>query len=60
MKRFILARKAKGGVVVVVEQHLRLAEAIADEFLVMDQGRAVLRGGAPEIGRDRLVAHLEV
>ena len=60
MKRFILARKAKGGVVVVVEQHLRLAEAIADEFLVMDQGREVLRGGAPEIGRDRLVAHLEV
>lgn len=60
MKRFILARKANGGSVVVVEQHLRLAEAIADEFLVMDQGRPVLRGSAPDIGRDQLMAHLEV
>lgn len=60
MKRFILERKANGGSFVVVEQHLRLAEAIADEFLVMDQGRPALQGRASEIGRDRLVAHLEV
>ena len=60
MKRFILERKANGGSVMVVEQHLRLAEAIADEFLVMNQGRPVLRGSAPDIGRDRLLSHIEV
>ena len=58
MKRFILERKASGGSIVVVEQHLHLAEAIADEFLVMDQGRSVLQGRA--IDRDRLLSHIAV
>ena len=59
MKELILARKSAGGSVVVVEQNLQLAEAIADAFMVMDQGRSVLQGGAGEIGREAVLAHLE-
>ena len=59
MKELILARKSAGGSVVVVEQNLQLAEAIADAFMVMDQGRSVLQGGAGGIGREAVLAHLE-
>ena len=60
MKDFILERKAKGGGFLVVEQHLRLAEAIADELLVMDHGASVLQGRASGIGRDLILSRLEV
>ncbi len=59
MKSFILRRKAEGGCIVVVEQHLHLAEAIADRFLVMDNGRTVLQGPAADIERDTILQHLE-
>ena len=59
MKELIVARKSAGGSVVVVEQNLQLAEAIADAFMVMDQGRSVLQGGTGEIGREAVLAHLE-
>ena len=59
MKEFILARKRTSGSMVVVEQNLQLAEAIADAFMVMDQGRSVLQGGAGEIGREAVLEHLE-
>lgn len=51
---------AAGRALVVVEQNLAFAERIADRYLVVDQGRAVLEGRADEIGRDRLLAHLHV
>ena len=60
MKDFILRRKAEGVSVVVVEQHLTLAGQIADEVLVMDQGRTVLQGPAAEIPRERILEHIEV
>lgn len=60
MKRFILKAKASGRSFVVVEQHLHLAEAIADGFLVMDQGTAVLQAPASEIGRAEILGHMEV
>ena len=60
MKAFILARKAAGVSIVVVEQHLTLAGQIADEILVMDQGRTVLQGPAAEIPRERILEHIEV
>lgn len=59
MKAFILRRKATGGSIIVVEQHLHLAEAIADHFLVMDQGRVVLQGQAADIDRDAIRRHLD-
>lgn len=60
MRRFILQGKASGRSFVVVEQHLHLAEAIADGFLVMDQGTAVLQGPASGIGRAEILGHMEV
>ncbi|MCP4318647.1 MAG: ATP-binding cassette domain-containing protein [Hyphomicrobiales bacterium] len=60
MKHLILERKAKGDGFVVVEQHLHLAEAIADVFLLMDQGQQILQGPASEVGRDTILQHLEV
>ena len=59
MRDFILARKSAGGCVIVVEQNLRFAYAIADTLLVMDQGRSVLQGKAGEIARDAVLEHLE-
>ena len=59
MKEFILARRAAGGCMVVVEQNLQLAEAIADVFMVMVQGRSVLQGNAGEIGREAVLGHLK-
>ncbi len=60
MRDLILDRKSSGKSVVLVEQHLRLAERVADEYIIMDQGRAVLQGGAFEIDRARIRAHIVV
>ena len=59
MRNHILARKSAGGALVIVEQNLKLAEAVADTYLVMDQGRCVLEGKASEIERESVLEHLE-
>lgn len=60
MKRIILDAKASDRSFIVVEQHLHLAEEIADTFLVVDQGRSVLQGDASKFGRADLLKHIEV
>jgi ABC-type branched-subunit amino acid transport system ATPase component len=45
---------------IVVEQNLAFAERIADRYLVMDQGRAMLEGSRAEIDRSHVLAHLHV
>ena len=50
-----LIAAAEGGrrrALVVVEQNLAFAERIADRYLVMDQGRAMLEGSRSEIERE--------
>lgn len=59
MKNLVLARKSSGASFVIVEQNLDFADAVADAFLVMDQGRSVLQGVASEIGRESVLEHLE-
>ena len=60
MAEAIAAAKAGGAAFVVVEQNLAFAELIADRYLVIEQGRVVLEGRRAEIGRDRLLGHLQV
>jgi branched-chain amino acid transport system ATP-binding protein len=60
MAAFIGEAKAAGQSFVVVEQNLAFAELIADRYLVIEQGRAVLEGWRGEVGRERLLAHLHV
>ena len=60
MSDFIREAKSNGQSFVVVEQNLAFAELIADRYLVIEQGRAVLEGRHGEIGRERLLAHLHV
>ncbi|SDX99442.1 branched-chain amino acid transport system ATP-binding protein [Modestobacter sp. DSM 44400] len=49
--------KAEGVTLLVVEQDLHLAFAIADEIAVMDKGRVVHRSPTPQFRRDSSVAH---
>jgi ABC-type branched-subunit amino acid transport system ATPase component len=44
----------------VVEQNLAFAERIAERYLIMDQGRAVLEGSRSDIERNRVLEHLHV
>ncbi len=60
MAALIAAAAAAGMSFVVVEQNLAFAELIADRYLVIEQGRAVLEGRQGEIGREQLLAHLHV
>ena len=60
MAELIGQAKAAGTAFVVVEQNLAFAELIADRYLVIDQGRVVLAGTRAAIGRERLLAHLQV
>lgn len=60
MHELIEQRKAAGAAFVVVEQNVAFAERIADRYLVVDQGRQVLAGSRAEIGREQLIAHLQV
>jgi ABC-type branched-subunit amino acid transport system ATPase component len=60
MESAIAERKAAGTAFVVVEQNLAFAERIADRYLVMDQGRAVLEGTRGTIDREHILAHLHV
>jgi urea transport system ATP-binding protein len=56
----ISEKKAAGAAFVVVEQNLSFAERIADRYLIMDQGRAVLEGSSSVIDRGQILAHLHV
>jgi ABC-type branched-subunit amino acid transport system ATPase component len=60
MEAFIGEKKAAGTAFVVVEQNLSFAERIADRYLVMDQGRAMLEGSPATIDRGQILAHLHV
>ena len=53
-------RKAAGDAFVIVEQNLDLVDAVADRYLVLDQGRAVLAGDRATVSRRDIVAHLGV
>jgi branched-chain amino acid transport system ATP-binding protein len=54
------AKATHGRSFVVVEQNLAFAERIADRYLVIEQGGAVLDGRRGEIGRERLLGYLHV
>jgi urea transport system ATP-binding protein len=60
MQASIAEKKAAGTSFIVVEQNLAFAERIADGYLVMDQGRAILEGSRSTINRGSILAHLRV
>jgi branched-chain amino acid transport system ATP-binding protein len=60
MDALIAEKKAAGAALIVVEQNLAFAERIADRYLIMDQGRAMLEGSRAEIERSHVLAHLHV
>jgi urea transport system ATP-binding protein len=60
MAALIAEKKAAGTALIVVEQNLAFAERIADRYLIMDQGRAMLEGSRSEIERSHVLAHLHV
>jgi urea transport system ATP-binding protein len=60
MEASIAEKKAAGTAFIVVEQNLAFAERIADRYLVMDQGRAMLEGSPAVIDRSQILAHLHV
>lgn len=60
MIALISERKAAGAAFVIVEQNLGLVEALADRYLVLDQGRVVHAGDRSTLRRAELVAHLRV
>ena len=60
MEALIAEKKSAGAALIVVEQNLAFAERIADRYLIMDQGRAMLEGSRSEIERSHVLAHLHV
>jgi branched-chain amino acid transport system ATP-binding protein len=60
MEALITEKKSAGAAFIIVEQNLAFAERIADRYLIMDQGRAVLEGSRAEIERGHVLAHLHV
>jgi urea transport system ATP-binding protein len=60
MRETIAEKKAAGTALIVVEQNLAFAELIADRYLIMDQGRAMLEGPRSAIDRAGILAHLHV
>jgi urea transport system ATP-binding protein len=60
MEAGIAEKKRAGTAFIVVEQNLAFAERIADRYLVMDQGRAMLEGSPAVIDRSQILAHLHV
>lgn len=60
MAELIGAAKAGGTAFVVVEQNLAFAELVADRYLVMEQGRAVLDGRRAQVDRAELLRYLHV
>jgi len=60
MAQLIHASKSKGCAFLIVEQHLHLAEEIADAYQVLDNGRVSLEGMATEVSLDDLIKHILV
>jgi len=60
MEASIAEKKRSGAALIVVEQNLAFAERIADRYLVIDQGRAMLEGSSAEIDRRQILTHLHV
>jgi urea transport system ATP-binding protein len=60
MAALIAEKKSASAAFIVVEQNLAFAERIADRYLIMDQGRAMLEGSRSEIERSHMLAHLHV
>lgn len=60
MAALIETAKAAGTALVIVEQNLAFAELVADRYLVIEQGRVALDGERGKIGRETLLAHLQV
>ena len=60
MTASITEKKYEGVAFIVVEQNLAFAERIADRYLIMDQGRAVLEGSSSTIDRGQILDHLHV
>jgi urea transport system ATP-binding protein len=60
MDACIAEKKAAGAAFIVVEQNLAFAERIADRYLVVDQGRAMLEGTRSTVDRERILAHMRV
>lgn len=60
MAALVAARKVQGAGFVIVEQNLGFLQQVADAVLVLDHGSCVLAGAMPELGRERLEAHLRV
>ena len=50
--RNVVAARAEGVSVLLVEQNVRAAVEIADRAYVLDDGRVVYQGAAREFGRD--------
>ncbi|MGH8686746.1 MAG: ABC transporter ATP-binding protein [Burkholderiales bacterium] len=60
MAALIGERKAAGAAFVIVEQNLALVEAVADRYLILDQGRVVRDGAREGLRRAELAAHLGI
>jgi ABC-type branched-subunit amino acid transport system ATPase component len=60
MHDFVARARTGGTAFLIVEQHVAFALSIADQLLVMDQGRAVLQAAAGEVDRERLLGYLQV
>lgn len=60
MTSHIQDAKSSGRSMIVVEQHLHLAEAIANTYAVLDNGQVVLSGSADDVGREEIVKQISV
>ncbi len=60
MEASIVEKRRSGTAFIIVEQNLAFAERIADRYLVMDQGRAMLNGASGEIDRGKILTYLHV
>jgi urea transport system ATP-binding protein len=60
MQALVAEKKASGAAFIVVEQNLAFAERIADHYLIMDQGRAMLEGSRADIERKHVLEHLHL
>jgi branched-chain amino acid transport system ATP-binding protein len=52
--------KAEGQSIVLVEQNVKLALELADEVAILNTGRIVFSGPAPEVGQSLITQHLGV
>ena len=60
MQNLIQDARSHGRAFIIVEQHLHLAEALGDKYLVVDHGECVLSGASSKISRADILKHLEV